>query len=704
MGSSDAVGAMLGARSVAVVGASRRGGSFGERLVTELRRSSSGPRLHLVNPRYDEVQGLPCVSSLDDVPDPVDLVLLAVGDDALEDQLQRAARRGDRSAVVFGSAWSAPGAGPSLRDRLATTARDAGMALCGGGCMGFVDVTRGLRAMGYLERPELPAGPVCLVSHSGSVFSAMLRSRRRVGYTLAVSSGQEIVTTTADYVEHALDRPETRVVALVLETLHEPQRLRRSLSRAADLDVPVVLLAVGSTPMAASMVAAHSGALAGGDAAWQALTEAHGLLQVSDLDEMADLLELLAAGRRVRRVGPGSGIATVHDSGAERVLVADLAHRVGVPFATLSPTTEERIRPLLDPGLEPSNPLDVWGTGSDTRALFAGCLSAMADDPAVAVVALAVDLVEEYDGDDSYPRAALDAHAATDKPVVVLCNVTGAVDQHWAGRLRAAGVPVLEGTASGLRALGLLMELAQRPRPAPEPAVDLERRSRWQRRLERGPMDAVTAFELLRDYGLDTVPVRSADSEASATAAAAEVGLPVVLKTDEGLAHKSDVGGVVLGVDTEAAVRHSYADLAGRLGPRVLVCATAAAGIELALGVVRDPLLGPLVVLGAGGVLVELLDDAVVALPPLDEPAAARMLDRLRLRPLLAGARGQEPVAMTRVLAAVCAVSSLAVELGADLDALDVNPLVATGRAVTAVDVLVVPRSTSDEPRDPASG
>ncbi len=153
-------------------------------------------------------------------------------------------------------------------------------------------------------------------------------------------------------------------------------------------------------------------------------------------------------------------------------------------------------------------------------------------------------------------------------------------------------------------------------------------------------MDAVTAFELLRDYGLDTVPVRSADSEASATAAAAEVGLPVVLKTDEGLAHKSDVGGVVLGVDTEAAVRNSYADLAGRLGPRVLVCGTAAAGVELALGVVRDPLLGPLVVLGAGGVLVELLDDAAVGLPPLDEPAAARMLDRLRLRPLLTGARG----------------------------------------------------------------
>ena len=170
MTSPDAVRAMLGARSVAVVGASARPGSFGERLVTEVLRSPSAPEVTLVNPRYDVVAGRPCVPSLRDLADPVDLVLLAVNDSAVEEQLSLAAERGDRSAVVFGSVWSPPAPGPSLRQRLTTIAEGAGLALCGGGCMGFVQVAGGLRALGYLEREDLPAGPVALVSHSGSAF------------------------------------------------------------------------------------------------------------------------------------------------------------------------------------------------------------------------------------------------------------------------------------------------------------------------------------------------------------------------------------------------------------------------------------------------------------------------------------------------------------------------------------------------------
>lgn len=690
MSSVEAVRAMLGARSVAVVGASTRGGSFGERLVTELRRSPAAPTLHLVNPRYDTVQGLPCLDSLDDLPAPVDLVLLAVGDDQLDGQLRLAAGRGDRSAVVFGAAWSPPSPEPSLRDRLAATAIEAGMALCGGGCMGFVDVTGGLRAIGYLERETLPEGPVALVSHSGSAFSAMLRSRRRIGYTLAVSSGQELVTTTADYVEHALDRPETSVVALVLETMREPHRLRAALDRATAQQVPVALLAVGGSPAGASMVAAHSGALAGADAAWEALAEAHGLLRVADLDELADLLEVLVSGRRAGVHGTGTGIATVHDSGAERVLVADVADRLGVPFASLAPGTDARVAALLDPGLSPGNPLDVWGTGAGTRELFAGCLSALADDPAVAAVALAVDLVEEYDGDDSYPMAALDAHAATDKPVVVLANLTSAVDQGWAIRLREAGVPVLEGTTSGLRALAHLLALAAPPSLLPPLVVDGDRRRRWLARLESGPLRAVEAFAMLRDYGLATVDVRAVESRAKCIEAAAAVGFPVVVKTDEEIAHKTEVGGVLLDVRDAAGAAAAYDDLAARLGPRVLVSATAPPGVELTVGISTDPLLGPLVLVGAGGVLVELLADRAVGLPPLDAVRAGRLLDRLRVRRLLDGVRGAPAADIDAARDALMSVGQLAVELGPRLAALDVNPLVATPGGAVAVDVLVV--------------
>ncbi|MFL6098898.1 MAG: acetate--CoA ligase family protein [Actinomycetales bacterium] len=692
-----AVRTMLEARSVALVGASPRPGSFGARMVAEVGRSRPPLDLHLVNPRYREVGGRPCVPQLTDIADPVDLVLLGVPDAALENQLGLAAERGDRSAVIFGSVVGPSLLQPGLSMRSAVTevARAAGLAVCGGGCMGFVNLVSGVRAIGYVEREELPAGPVALVSHSGSAFSALLRSHRRIGYTVAVSSGQELATTAADYVDYALELPETRVVALLLETMRMPDRLRAALARAAAHDVPVVALTVGTSGPGAAMVAAHSGALAGGDGAWEALFDAYGVLRVGDLDELADTLELFGAGRRAR---PGtSGVATVHDSGAERAMVVDLADELAVTFADLSPSTVDRLTALLDPGLLPTNPLDVWGTGADTRRLFGDCLRVMADDPGVAAVALAVDLVPEFDGDRSYPLAVQDAWAATDVPVAVLSTMHSAVDQEVAAGLRAQGIPVLEGGRSGLVALGNLAAYADR-RASPEAqaaVVDPARQARWLDVLGRGHFDGTTGFALLRDYGVPAVEVRAVTSAAEAATAAEALGWPVVLKTDEpGIEHKSDVGGVVLGLATAQAVAAAYADLAQRLGPRVLVSASAPAGVELALGLVRDPLLGPLVLVAAGGVLVELVDDRAVALPPVSETVARRAISRLRVNRLLQGFRGAAPADVGSVVTAVRGLSQLAVELGDAVDALDVNPLIAGPAGALAADILVEPRRT----------
>jgi acyl-CoA synthetase (NDP forming) len=365
-----AVAAMLGAGSMAVVGASARADSFGARMVREAQRGSA--RAHLVNPRYDEIDGLPCVPSLADVDEPVDVVLLGVPDSALVEQLEIAAAVGARSAVVFGSAHG-------LREKIAATATDAGMAVCGAGCMGFVNNALGVRGLGYLEPDPLPHGGIALVTHSGSAFSTLLRARRGFGFRLAVSSGQELVTDTADYVDYALDDPETRIIALLLETPRSVPRLRQSLLRAAEQNVPVVMLTVGGSPRGSEMVAAHSGALAGEHAAWLAFCAATGAVHVSDLAEFTDTLELFSAGRR----SAGGGVATVHDSGAERALLADLADELAVPFADLADDTLATIGGLLDDGLAPTNPLDVWGTGAHTRNLFGSCLRAMAADPGV---------------------------------------------------------------------------------------------------------------------------------------------------------------------------------------------------------------------------------------------------------------------------------------------------------------------------------
>ena len=682
MNPTSAVTAMLQARSVALVGASPRPGSFGERMVIEARRSSA--RMHLVNPRYQDIDGIPCAPSLAALDEEIDLVLLGVPDAALLDELKAAAAVGARSAVIFGSANGRP-----LREAVIEIAGEAGMAVCGAGCMGFVNNATGLRALGYLEPDPLPAGGVSLVTHSGSAFSTVLRAGRGFGFRLAVSSGQELVTNTADYVEYILTDPDTTLIALLLETPRAVGRLRSGLRRAAGRDIPVVILPVGHSPRGRAMVAAHSGALAGDAAGWQAFCADTGAIQVGDIAEFADTIELFEAKRRRR---PGArGIATVHDSGAERALCADLAHELGVEFSELAAPTLAKIGAQLDEGLAAGNPLDVWGTGADTRELFGACLRAMVDDPGVAVTALAIDLVSEFDGDTAYADAAVDVAAGTDAPLAVLASVGSAIDRPTAERLRGNGIPVLENARSGIAALGHLARWP-RPLPAPDPSVNGERRQRWAGRLAEPGWDAPAAFELLADYGIPVARSKAAGDLAGVLAAAEAIGYPVALKT-LGAEHKSDVGGVALGLDGPSALRRAYLAMAQALGPRVSVDAMAAPGVEISVGVVRDDNFGPLVIVAAGGTLVELLADRAVACPPVNRETATELLRSLRTAPLLAGWRGAAAVDIDALADVVVGFSSLATELGEFIDAVEVNPVIASPSGVVAVDALVVPRA-----------
>ena len=231
---------------------------------------------------------------------------------------------------------------------------------------------------------------MAVVSHSGSVFSALLHNRRGLRFNLVVSAGNELVTSTAAYLDHALELPGTRVVALFLETVREPAAFRAALAKAAARAVPVVALKVGRGPAARAMVAAHSGALAGEDGAYQALFDAYGVAQVATLDELADTCELLAG----RRAWPG-GLAAIHDSGGERAHLLDVAERLRVPLAGISEATRERLAAVLEPGLPPTNPLDAWGTGNDADEIFAACIQALLHDPATAALALNLDLTTE---------------------------------------------------------------------------------------------------------------------------------------------------------------------------------------------------------------------------------------------------------------------------------------------------------------------
>jgi acyl-CoA synthetase (NDP forming) len=690
----SAIERMLEARSVAVVGASAREGSVGNQSVVELVEGGFDGRIVPVNPKYDEILGLPCAGSVAEIGEPLDLVILALSSALLEEQLRQAAESGAGSAVIFASGYEEPRDGvPPLTERLASIARDAGMAVCGGNCMGFANLERRVRALGFYEPKDAPVGGITFLSHSGSAFSAMIHNDRGLGLNLAVSAGQEFVTTVADYLRYALGLDSTEAVGLFIETVRDPVGFRSALALANERDVPVVGLKVGREERTRELVAAHSGALAGEDGAYEALFDAYGVSRVESLDEMADTLALFAAGRRA---GPG-GLASVHDSGGERALLVDAAASVGVPLAEISDETSKRMEALLDPGLPPVNPLDFWGTGKDAHEIVTGCVRALLEDPAVAALAFSVDLTSEDYPEMGYIAMARETFPETAKPFAMLSNFSSGIDRNDVKVLQDDGIAVLEGTLTGLAALKHLFAYrdfrAREPVRGGSPGSDAVRR-RWIRRLSGGePFDELEGLSLLADYGLPVVEGVGAETLQDAIAAAERLGFPVALKTAApGVRHKSDVGGVRLGIDDSPSLEDAYGDLERRLGPQVTVSRMAPPGIEIALGVVRDPQFGPLVLVGAGGVLVEVLKDRRLAMPPLDRARARSMVDRLDVRPLLDGVRGQPAADVGAIVGAIVALSWVAHDLGEHLDALDANPVICSPSGCPAVDALVIPR------------
>lgn len=690
------VARMLDAKSVAVVGASERPGSVGAVTLAQLIEGGFTGRVYPVNPRHAELAGLPCLPSLRALPEPVDLAVIAVGNAQLEAQLALAADAGAGSAVIFASAYEAPLPGaPPLAERLSAIAIDAGMALCGANCMGFHNATSALCVCGYALPLDRGSGPVSLIAHSGSAFSVLLHNDRDLRFNVAVSPGQELHATAADYLRHCVGLEDTRAVGLLLEQIRDPAGFAAAMEIAHARDIPVVALKVGVAPIAKRMVMSHCGAIAGEDGAYEAFFDAHGVHRVTDLDELLDTLELLSA---PRRAGPG-GLAAVTDSGGERALLLDLA--AGLTFPAPSEATTAALQAVLDPGLEPVNPLDAWGTDTAANDVFTTALRVLHDDPKIAATAFAVDLTG-HSGDRYGPLAAGAAEHA-EKPFAVLVHAPSGMNRAAAAALRARGVVVLEGTDSGLAAFRHLFahrDYRARPPLAERTPVAAAVRSTWLAALaQERQLDDAGALAMLADWGIPVARTLTARSETEAVAAAAQLHRPVALKTAAaGVAHKSDVGGVHLGLAGADAVRSAYRAVAETLGPVVQIQEMRDdSGVEIALGVVNDRDFGPLVMVAAGGTLVEVLDDRRLGLPPLDRWRAQRLVDGLKVMPILAGVRGRPPVDIDSLCAAIVSLAELAVDLADVIDEIDVNPLLVTESGCVAVDALVRTRTPTTD-------
>ena len=685
--------------SLAIVGASPRPGSYGRGLVEAIIGCGYDGALYLVNPNHERIDDRPSYPSMKDLPEPVEHAVFGVSNEHLEGALADAIDAGIKAATIFASGYMAGDGQPPLLDRLKSTAHRAGIEICGGNCGGFYNRQHKVRCQLAADATEEEPGRVALICQSGSAYAALVINDGRLRWNLTVSSGQEIATDAAAYLDFALELETTRAVGLFIETVRQPAAFVAALEKAAEKDVPVVVLKVARTAASKAFAFTHSGALAGDDAAYDAIFRRYGALRVGDLDEMMAALQIMSAGRRA---GPG-GLVAITDSGGERELLADVASDEGVPFADIAEDTRARLEARLEYGLVAENPLDAWGTIHDFDTVFPACMDALLRDGDAGLGLWLADIRDASPYHQRYLDSVERIPAGQDKPLAFATCFSKGVNPQSAERLRRLGIPLLEGIRPALVAARCAFAYrdfktgADHRFPAsPEPTMV----DRWRRRLGADrPLDQAEGLAMLAEFGIPAVEMQAAASVDEAVAAADAVGYPVALKTAEAdIPHKTEAGGVRLGLTDSDAVAVAYQNMARRLGPRASVSPMAASGPELAFGFVRDDQFGPLAMVGAGGVLVEVLADTCFVVPPASLDVARDAIDRLALRPLLDGVRGRPPVDFRASAEAFSAFTVMIDRLGDALAELDVNPLIVAPDGVFAVDALILSRATSPQP------
>ena len=680
--------ALLRPGSIALVGASPKPDSFGANLLRSIRSLGYEGGVHLVNPRYDSIDGQPSHAA---IPDGTDCAAFVLGDALLVDAVEAAAQRGVKGAVLFGRAHGETAEGLPRAEAIRGIAARAGMAICGANCMGFVNLRDRLQVTGMpFKALHAPSG-VALISHSGSTWSGLVGNRRQMGFDVAVSAGQELATTVVDYIRYFLTQPEIRVIACVLETVRDPEGFIAVTRQAREQGVAIIALKLGRSAAAKHFAISHSGALSGANAAYDAIFARQGVLQVYTLDELLDTAELLALPRRM--VAPGIALGT--DSGGERQLITDLAADQGLGFAEMAPETLAKVQDMLDPGMEAANPLDYWGDGGD---IMAPVLTAMAEDPGVGIVVMATNLPPNRNFSEMSAAAIRKVHAATDKPVALMGNISTTISPELAAELRGRGIAVLMGSASGLAALAHLQ--AWTLGPLADNATALPLPAEAEAILDGGGMDSLRSaegFQILESAGIPCAPFAEIRTPGDLATFAARHCLPIVLKIDDAaIAHKSELGGVILGLRTLAEANSALGTLRRRHPKAPTIAQTMAEGTELILGMTTDPDFGPLITLGLGGVFTEVFRDTVSLIPPISPGAALKALQGLKGYPLLTGARGRKPADLDALTTLIARFSAFAVGAKDRIAEIEINPVLAGPDGAVAVDCIALKKAAKN--------
>lgn len=703
-GAGHGVEALLAPRNVVLVGASDRPGHWSGRVWLNLRRFGFAGNVYPVNPNRSEIWGARCYPDVANLPEAPDHLAIFIPAETTLRTLEEAAARGARGATLFAAGFGEGGdaegraRGQRLKDTLART----GIAAAGPNCMGVASGRSKLVTLADETLEELAPGPVAVVTQSGMLcgtFSRALNDRGlRVAYLL--SCGNQTGLTFSDYIAFLADDPDLRVILCYIESVVDAPRFLAAARKARDSGKRVVVVKIGGSDAARAAALAHTGSLAGSVEAFDTFARDAGIIRVDSLDEMIEVAELLARAPAPR----GPRIAVMTNSGALKSITTEAMSAYGIEVAKLAPDTEGKLRAVLGDDPDIGNPLDTRRTLPTDK--YMGCIETLCAAPEIDLLLLAEELPREA----GIARKVANFTALENwigragKPVAMFSPITFRETDYMIGlRDALAHVPVMRDVGKTFRAIAALTRAGRgegQPvavaRPAPPPlAADYRRRAA----ALTGPaaLSEVESKALLAAYGIPLPPEEVASTAEEAVSAAARIGFPVVLKAVSAeVPHKSDAGLVVLNLTDAEEVRAAAERLRPRCGELgapfqgVLVARQMRGGLEAVLGIHRDPEMGPVVMVGMGGVWLELFKDVAFAPPGLSRERALEAIAGTRMWRLLGGYRGVRAGDVNALADAMVALGRIALDLGDVIEAVDVNPLLVMEEGVCALDGLVV--------------
>jgi acyl-CoA synthetase (NDP forming) len=659
-----------------------------------------------INPGRPEVFGLKAYPSILDVPGEIPLAVIAVNTKSVVPIVEEAGKKGVKAGVIFADGFAEGGdAGKELQSALTAAARAANLKLLGPNCMGFVSLRARLGIWGgELPKNIRPGNIGCIFQSSGMMNLLMnFGVKRGLGFHVCASGGNEIILNSADYLAYQADCPEIDVIAAYFEAApKEPERFAAALDRAIANGKTVLVLRAGRTERAKRNVIAHTGQLAGSAAVWDAFFEQHGAVIVNDLDDLIDTTALFA-GARLRPDKHERGVGLITISGGDCTLLSDIAEQEGITVPDLSPETQKVMIDSLEKPTLLGNPLDIEDLQRMKPEAFDLCLETFFQEPRIDMLGIRLNLPDTVTpaADKLYTQVS-NLSRQNDKRVFILTRATEPPAEVWYDKLNSQGLTFTGDYRKSLRAMNRLRKserdralgrFTPPTRHGTAPAVHP---------LNSGVVAYGETDRLLGAYGIALASATIARSATEAAQAAEKLGYPCVLKVASvDIPHKTEFGALRLGLETRAAVERAYEELlanvrAGKPDADIegVLVQKQIKGVECLLGIARDEQAGPTLVMGLGGVFVEILADVQIRIPPISAAEARRALESLKGAKVFSGVRGAPPVDLDALAEMAARLSWFAYDFRDRIAELDLNPVVVlpAGQGAFAVDALLVAR------------